>query len=50
MANLVWEAHKAEIERLYVHHDRSLKEVIQTMGAVHGFYKRYTYFPRNLSL
>ncbi|CAI7610484.1 unnamed protein product [Penicillium crustosum] len=37
MANLNWEAHKAEIERLYIHQDKSLKEVIQTMGAVHGF-------------
>ncbi|KAJ5705202.1 hypothetical protein N7536_000891 [Penicillium majusculum] len=37
MANLDWEAHKAEIERLYIHQDKSLKEVIQTMGAVHGF-------------
>lgn len=41
MANLDWEAHKAEVERLYIHEDKSLKEVIQTMGAVHGFCKRY---------
>ncbi|KAJ5214098.1 hypothetical protein N7449_001267 [Penicillium cf. viridicatum] len=39
MANLDWEAHKAEVERLYIHEDKSLKEVIQTMGAVHGFCK-----------
>lgn len=46
MANLDWEAHKAEIERLYIHQDKSLKEVIQTMGAIHGFCRRYVYFPK----
>lgn len=39
MANLDWETHKAEVERLYIHEDKPLKEVVQTMGAVHGFCK-----------
>ncbi|OQE04549.1 hypothetical protein PENVUL_c032G00765 [Penicillium vulpinum] len=39
MANLDWEAHKAEIERLYIHEGKSLKEMIQIMRVVHGFWK-----------
>ncbi|OQD67752.1 hypothetical protein PENPOL_c003G00195 [Penicillium polonicum] len=38
MANLDWEAHKAEVERLYIHEDKS-PEAIQTMGAEVTTYK-----------
>ncbi|KAI9376178.1 ankyrin [Aspergillus egyptiacus] len=37
MADEEWEAHKAEIERLYLKEDRELKEVMQIMEGQYGF-------------
>jgi hypothetical protein len=36
-----WEAHKADVERLYVIEDRPLKEVINTLYQEFGFIARF---------
>ncbi|PWY63640.1 ankyrin [Aspergillus eucalypticola CBS 122712] len=39
MADAEWEAHKAEIERLYIRENKKLEEVLQFMETTHGFRK-----------
>jgi hypothetical protein len=39
MADAEWEAHKAEIERLYLIENKKLEEVLQFMETTHGFRK-----------
>ncbi|GAQ40235.1 hypothetical protein AKAW_10302 [Aspergillus niger] len=39
MADTEWEAHKAEIERLYIRENKKLEEVLQVMETTHGFRK-----------
>ncbi|GAT21829.1 hypothetical protein RIB2604_01100730 [Aspergillus luchuensis] len=39
MADAEWEAHKAEIERLYIRENKKLEKVLQFMEATHGFRK-----------
>ena len=40
MDNQSWEAHKAEIERLYLEKDQTLKDVREAL-AKRGFHKTY---------
>ncbi|RAK85511.1 ankyrin [Aspergillus costaricaensis CBS 115574] len=39
MADAKWEAHKAEIERLYIRENKKLEEVLQFMETTYGFRK-----------
>lgn len=41
MADAEWEAHKAEIERLYIRENKKLEEVLQFMETTYGFRKTY---------
>ncbi|PYH31437.1 ankyrin [Aspergillus neoniger CBS 115656] len=47
MADEEWEAHKAEIERLYIRENKKLEEVLQFMETTYGFRKtKYHYTAR----
>ncbi|GLB19608.1 hypothetical protein AtubIFM61612_009520 [Aspergillus tubingensis] len=47
MADAEWEAHKAEIERLYIRENKKLEEVLQFMETTYGFRKtKYQYTAR----
>lgn len=41
MSDAEWEAHKAEIERLYLTENKKLEEVLQFMESRHGFRRTY---------
>lgn len=42
MAESDWQDHKLEIARLYLEENKPLKEVMQIMLEIYGFYKTYT--------
>jgi len=40
MPTLNWEAHRAEIERLFIEEKRTVEEIIGIMAGTHGFVAR----------
>lgn len=46
MANQQWDTYKSEIERLYIHENRKLKDVMSYMKTQHSWEKRQVRFTR----